>query len=108
MLPQLGFVVEMYAVPVTVRSVVQDVVDHKPVETFTDIEVTATAQPASHESLTIGDIDFSLQYLQVHSQSELEIGYRVIFQGKSFKIVNLGDYNLYGYYTSVAEEMKDE
>ena len=83
-------------------------VDFEEYEKCKDITIPAVIQPAQKQSLNVGDVDWSKEYILIHSTSELKINYFVTWQGKMFKIIDLGNYNDYNYYEAVGEEVKDD
>lgn len=105
-LPDMSNVVASFGTPAVLKRATKTVGGHRPVNTYVETDITPVVQPAQHEDLNVDEIDYALQYLMVHSTGELEIGDRISWQSKEFKIIGLGDYNLYGYYESTAEEMK--
>lgn len=81
-------------------------IDFQPTETITDTDIEAVVQVAQKENLNVEAIDWSKQYLQIHSNDPLEIGQKVVYKSKEFKIIDLNDYSDYGYYEITAEEIK--
>ncbi len=81
-------------------------VNFQPTETITDTDIYAMVQVAQKENLNIEAIDWSKQYLQIHSSDPLEVGQKIVYKSKEFKIIDLNDYSDYGYYEVTAEETK--
>lgn len=106
MLPQMGKVLQRFLQPVTIRTVSQEIVDFRPVETEVSLITKAVVQPAQKEKLNPAIIDWSLRYLQVHSTDQMKIGDFITHSGTGYKAVELGDYNDYEYFETIFEEVK--
>ncbi len=105
-LPQMGNVLTAFEQTVILKSIVQTVVDHRPVDTPTPNPIQAVVQVAQKEKLQIEIINWSLQYLMVHSKATISMNDLIEYKGKDFKIVDLGDYDDYGFREAIAEEVK--
>ena len=105
-LPNMSSVLTAFEQTIILKSIVQTVVDHRPVDTPTPNTIKAVVQVAEKEKLQIEIVDWSLQYLMVHSKTSFTINDLIEYKGKDFKIIDLGDYSDYGYYESIAEEVK--
>ena len=92
--------------PIIYRATTTTTVDFQPTETITDTDINAVVQVAQKENLNVEAIDWSKQYLQIHANDPLEIGQKVVYKSKEFKIIDLNDYSDYGYYEITAEEIK--
>ena len=69
--------------------------------------INAVIQPATHARLMALTVDFSLKYIQIHSPIEpIAIGQYIEFDGVNYKIIDLGDYQLYGFYEAIGEQTK--
>lgn len=92
----------------TIQKVVEvvETIDFEKTTTKTTTNIEAVVQPANLEKLNVESIDYSKQYLEIHSVSPLEIGDNIIWNSTEFNIVQLGDYNNYGFYNVIAEEIK--
>lgn len=106
MLPDMSGVLDRFLQNVTIGTVTQTVVNHRPVDTHVDLATQAVVQPANKEKLNPDIVDWSLIYKQVHSKVEIKIGDFLTVSGKKYKAVELGDYNEYGYYETIFEEVK--
>ena len=71
-----------------------------------DISTEAVVQPANKERINPDIIDWSLEYLQVHSKITIVIDDRLTWQGKKYKAVELGNYVSYGFYEALFEQVK--
>jgi len=105
-LPQMSSIVQSFGSPATLRRATTIVVDHRPTVAYVDTSIQPTVQPANHEDLQVDNIDYSLEYLMVHATVVLEIDDYILWQNKLYKIISLGNYNLYGFYEATAEEMR--
>lgn len=106
MLPDVSDALTEWAIPVTVKTVSQATVDFEPVESVTPRTVDAVIQPAQKEKLNAEQIDWSLRYLLVHSTEPLYAGEFIEYEGEDYKIIEPGDWQLYGYTEAIAEQTK--
>lgn len=71
----------------------------------TSDQVLMVAQPAETNKLKIAVIDYTLEYLQIHSRFKLSIGEYVFINNTYFKLVAGKDYHENGsYWDMVGEE----
>ena len=105
-LPNMGNVLTRFEQSVKLKKTTQSIVDHRPVETTAETTINAVIQVAEKEKLQIAIVDWSLQYLMVHSKTSFTINDLIEYKGKDYKIIDLGNWSDYGYYESVAEEVK--
>ena len=77
-------------------------------ESVVESTVQGVVQPANPESLNVDIVDYSLQYLQIHTHSgnSFMIDDVVVWGGRPHKIINRLPYQHYGYFEYVAEEIK--
>ncbi len=106
MLPNMSRVLIRLERPVELITVTQTIVDFKPVDVETSVSTKAVVQPAQKENLNPEIIDWSLIYKQVHSKLLVKLGDLMTVDGVKYKAVELGDYNAYGYYETIFEEVK--
>ena len=83
-------------------------VDFEEFENVTNITIPAVIQPAQKEDLNVADVDWSKEYILIHSTQQLKINYFVTWNGKQFRIFNLGNYVDYNFFEAVAEEVKGD
>lgn len=83
-------------------------VDFEEYEECTDVLIPAVIQPAQKESLNIANVDWSKEYIMIHSTQPLKINYFVTWNNKDFKIVDLGNYKDYCFYEAIGEEVKSD
>jgi hypothetical protein len=63
-------------------------------------------QSAEKDKLNPDTIDYSNDYLMVHSLENLNNGEYILYKSKDFKFIGKGDYNDFGYCEQLAEETK--
>ncbi|MBL4759641.1 MAG: hypothetical protein JKY80_02145 [Mariprofundaceae bacterium] len=102
----MSSILESWAKPYTVKSIVKSTVNFVEVDTVTARTINAVIQPAQKEHLNAADIDWSLKYIQIHSDSQVFLGEMFEVSGSDFKIIDAGDYQLYGYTEAIAEQTK--
>ena len=105
-LPNMANVLTAFEQSVKLKRITQSIVNHRPVETPAETTINAVVQVAEKEKLQIAIVDWSLQYLMVHSKIPFAINDLIEYKSKNFKIIDLGNWSDYGYYESVAEEVK--
>lgn len=107
MLPDMSDVLTEWSQAVKLKTVAVTTVDFVETETITSAEIMAVVQPADPEKLKVEQIDFSLEYIQVHSVSPMAIGQYIEWDGRDFKLVPFRKgYGQYGYVEVVGEETK--
>ena len=106
MLPNLSGTVKRFSQDVKLIRVTTNIVNHQPVETETVINIRAVVQPAQIEKILKDKLDYSLRYVLVHSLDEILINDKLEHKGIIYRAIEDADYNEYGYYTSVLEEVK--
>jgi len=64
-------------------------------------------QPADKERLAVDQIDYSLEYIWIHSVTPMAIGQYVEWNGRDFKLVPFRKgFGQYGYVEAYGEETK--
>lgn len=106
MLPDMSDVLDEFLQPVSLSTVTQSIVDHRPVDTESVAAIMAVVQPANREKLNPAIVDWSLDYLQVHTKVSVKIGDFLTHSGLKYKAVELGNYSDYGYYETIFEQVK--
>lgn len=106
MLPDMSDTLDEWALPYTIKTVTETTVDFVRVPVVTGRIIDAVVQVADKNKLNVEAIDWSLRYLQIHSSSEIANGEFLEFQGEDYKIIDNGDYQLYGFTEAVAEQTK--
>ena len=93
-----------WSLPYTLKTVTRTTVDFEEVITVVESTINAVVQPADKEKLNTDQIDWELDYLLVHSISELINGQYIVYNGNDYKIISDGNYALYGFSEVVAEQ----
>lgn len=107
MLPDMSDVLTEWSQPVVLKTRTETTVDFVPTVNVAAQEIMAVVQPADPEKLQVDQIDYSLEYIQIHSVSPMAIGQHVEWQGRDFKLVPFRKgFGQYGYVECVGEETK--
>lgn len=107
MLPDMSEVLTEWSQPITLKTVTETTLDFIPTTIVAATNIMAVVQPADPEKLQVDQIDFSLEYIQVHSVSPMTIGQYIEWMGRDFKLVPFRKgYGQYGYTEVVGEETK--
>jgi len=80
--------------------------DFNEVESVERDDIFAIIQPAQKEKLNLESLDWSKEYVMIHTSNQLDMNEYVEYKGRDFKIVDRGDYTDYGYIELVGEETK--
>lgn len=73
--------------------------------TNTDTTIKAAIQPTNADNINKDIVDWSLSYVLIHTKEKLELGQTLIYN-ISYKIIEAHDWNDYGYYQYVGEQIK--
>ena len=106
MIPNMSDVLTDFEQIVQLKTTTQTIVNYRPVISSILTSFRAVVQPADKQNLQVADIDMSKEYLLIHSKTGLKINDIVVYKGKDYIIKTLGDFSDYGYYESIAEEVK--
>lgn len=106
MLPDMSDTLSEWSLEYPLKTVTVQTVDFVEANIVTVGTVQAVIQVADKTKLNIEQIDWSLRYLLVHAQDEITIGQYIEFEGGDYKIVNDGNYQLYGFCEVIAEQTK--
>lgn len=106
MLLNLSKTIKRLSQPVKLIRITTDIVNHKPEETETEINIKAVIQPANKEKINKDKLDWSLKYILVHSTDEIVIGDLIVHKNIRYKSFEDADYSDYGYYESIMEQQK--
>jgi hypothetical protein len=107
MLPDMSDVLTEWSQLIQLKTKTETTIDFVPTTTITALDIMAVVQPADPEKLKVEQIDFSLEYIQIHSVSPMAIGQYVQWDGRDFKLVPFRKgYGQYGYTEAVGEETK--
>lgn len=105
-LPNLSRPVARWGQAVVLKTVTITKIDFVETQVITGVDINAVVQPAQKEKLNPAIIDWSREYLQIHSLTPLTFGQFIEYKGEDFKIVDGGGYSDYGYYEFVGEQTK--
>jgi len=92
--------------PTLIKTVTTTTVDFVETEVIAGRTQDCVIQVAQKEQLNPDTIDWSLEYLMVHSRSALAIDELIEFDGRDYIITEKGPWRGYGYYEVVAAETK--
>lgn len=107
MLPDMSDVLTEWSQPVVLKTRTEATVDFVPTVNVATQDIMAVVQPADPEKLQVDQIDYSLEYIQIHSVSPMAIGQYVEWMGRDFKLVPFRKgFGQYGYVECVGEETK--
>lgn len=105
-LPDMSDVLTAWEQPALIKTVTETTVDFEPVEAVTGRTQNCVIQVADKEDLQLDTINWSLEYLMVHSKAGIEMGELIEYKDRDFKVVSRGPWQDYGYTEVVAEETK--
>ena len=103
MLPDVSHVLDNWEQVVTIKNVARSTTDFVETDVVTSREQLAVVQVAEKSRLNSATINWALQYLLIHSKSDLLMGEYVEFNGADHKIIIRGNWNQYGYLEVIAE-----
>jgi hypothetical protein len=106
MLPDMSDVLTEWEIFVKLKTVATFTVEFVDESAIYVADAVAVVQPAQKERLNADAIDWSLRYLQVHCRQQLNAGQFIEFEGEDYKIIEDGNYQLYGFSDVVAEQTK--
>jgi len=106
MINNMTDVVLEFAKLVTVRRVVQTIVNHKPANNEVPVTISATIVPAKPEDLQGVDVKFGVQYWKAHTVDVVAHGDILEYKGKDHKAVSVSDYSDNGFFKTIFEEIK--
>ena len=92
--------------PTVIKTVTETTVDFQPVEAVTGRTQNCVIQVAEKEKLNPATIDWSLEYIMVHSRQGIEIDELIEYEGMDYIVIERGPWRGYGYTEVVAVETK--
>ena len=92
--------------PITLKVFRNFKVDFEDFEECTETTMQAVVQLARPEELKIEGVDYSKRYILIHSESAINVNNRVNFDLLDFIIISKSDYDGYGYFEAIGEEIK--
>lgn len=105
-LPDVSDALTEWEQAVLIKTVTVTTVDFEEVETITGRNQDCVIQVAEKEKLNSETIDWTLEYLMVHSKSDIEQGEYIEYKSRDYKVIERGPWDDYGYNEFVAEETK--
>jgi len=92
--------------PTVIKTVTETTVNFEQVETVTGRTQFCVVQVADKEKINPGTIDWSLEYIMVHSRQGIEMDELIENDGRDYKVTDRGPWRGYGYTEVVAAETK--
>ena len=92
--------------PTIIKTVTETTVNFQPVEAVTSRIQNCVVQVAEKEKLNPATIDWSLEYIMVHSRKGIEMDELIEDEGRDFIVIDRGPWRGYGYTESIAVETK--
>ena len=92
--------------PTVIKTVTESTVDFQPVTVVTGRSQLCVIQVAEKEKINPGTIDWSLEYLMIHSKSDIDIDELIEYEGMDYIVIERGPWRGYGYVEVVAAETK--
>ncbi|WP_145562389.1 hypothetical protein [Yersinia aldovae] len=92
--------------PVSLKTKTETTVDFKPTVTVVSQDILAVVQSANKENLTLDSLDWSKEYLLIHTRLKIEAGQFIEKGGRDYKVVSPANYMDYGFCAVIAEETK--
>jgi len=106
MLPDMSDVLIGFEQDVTVKTVSTTTIDFVQTETVTARVQACVVQVAEKEKINLDTIDWSLEYILVHSILPLEIDELIQYDGRDYIVKQKSAWRGYGFYEVVAVETK--
>jgi hypothetical protein len=92
--------------PTVIKTVTESTVDFQSVTVVTERSQLCVIQVAEKEKLNPATIDWSLEYIMVHSRQGIEMDELIEHDGRDYKVTDRGPWRGYGYTEVVAVETK--
>ena len=92
--------------PTVIKTVTEVTVDFNPVFTVVQRSQPCVIQVADKEKINPGTIDWSLEYILVHSRLDIEMDELIEHDGRDYKVIDRGPQRGYGYTVVTAAETK--
>ena len=106
MLPDMSDALMGWMHPRIVKAVTKATIDFEPADRVSVRTVNAAVQSMPKGELNPDIVDWSLNYIQVHSNTPIAIGDFIEYKGEDYKVIDDTDYSDYGYYMVIAEQTK--
>ena len=105
-LPNMVIGLSGWTVPVVLKTETVTTTDFVETSVVSETTIQAVIQPETPESLRSDNIDWSLKYVRIHSETALAVGQFVEFEAQDYKVISVTDYSAYGYYTAFGEQTR--
>lgn len=107
MIPDMSDVLVEWNVPAKIKTVTETTIDLESVVNVSvdDIDVS-TPQPPTPEQLNAASLDWSVGLVTFFSHDKIEINQYIEYEGKDYKIITDGNWQLYGFSEVIGEETK--
>ena len=92
--------------PTVIKTITETTEDFQPADTVTARTQNCVVQVAEKEKLNPATIDWSLEYIMVHSRKGIEMDELIEDEGRDFIVIDRGSWRGYGYTESIAVETK--
>ena len=92
--------------PTIIKTVTESTVDFQPVTVVTGRSQLCVVQVADKEKINPGTIDWSLEYILIHSRSGIAVDELIEHDGRDYKVTDRGPWRGYGYTEVTAAETK--
>ena len=92
--------------PTVIKTVTESTVDFEPATVVTGRSQLCVVQVADKEKINPGTIDWSLEYILIHSRQGIEMDELIEHDGRDYKVTDRGPWRGYGYVEVVAAETK--
>jgi len=105
-LPNLSGVVKSFSQEVIHHKISTVIENHRKVESETTSTINAMIQPQETTKLNKEKVDYTLKYILVHSTDEIGFDDYITYKQKKYKCFEVGEWNDYGFFIVVMEEIK--
>jgi hypothetical protein len=92
---------------ISIYTITRTTVDFEEVIDVDERTQPCTIQPADKEKINKDTLDWTLEYIEIHSQSPLNIGEYISYNNKNYVMISVGNWSFYGFYNAIAEETKE-
>jgi len=89
-----------------IKTVTETTVDFQPINVVTFRTQLCVIQVAQKEIINPATIDWSLEYIMVHSRQGIEMDELIEHDGRDYKVTDRGPWRGYGYTEIIAAETK--
>ena len=95
-----------WGLPTVIKTITETTEDFQPADTVTARTQNCVVQVAEKEKLNPATIDWSLEYLMIHSKLLIEIDELIEYEGIDYIVLERGPWRGYGYTEVIAVETK--